>query len=305
MGIIGSSLASNIEDDHRTDRHPRSISFSPSIINRTDNDNLYDLISQGPNINIQRTSVVRNSVNLRRKTLKIINHGNNVYLINFIFDALYDVEISIYFCCKEEFAENREAFYTPTKYPTVTNIYAKEINQIYMSSPSDAINLNLFDVNDLKCKPSYEYIIPILIVLRALGAPIPQAQYNFAYLQEEDGKDSVHCSDKYKLVLYKQKIQFGNRYFEVQEIFGIEKSKAPQPDAVSNFLSGRECVICLTEERDTAILPCRHMCLCNVCANVVRMQNTKCPICRQDVRGLLQINIDNKRDIVPEGRTTI
>ncbi|GAW79458.1 RING zinc finger protein [Plasmodium gonderi] len=304
MGIIGSSLASNVEDDFRNDHHPRTISFSPSIINRTDSEHLYDLISQGPNINIQRTSVVRNSVNLRRKTLKLINNGNNTYLINFAFDALYDVEISIYFCCKEEFAENREAFYTPMKYKTVTNIYPKEINQIYMSSPNEGINLNCIDINDLKCKPSYEYIIPILIVLRALGAPIPQAQYNFAYLQENEMKDGVRCDEKYKIILYKQKIQFGNRYFEVQEIFGIEKSKTSQQDRMNSFMSGRECVICLTEERDTAILPCRHMCLCNVCANVVRMQNTKCPICRQDVRGLLQINIDQKRDICQEGRNT-
>ncbi|SBS80592.1 RING zinc finger protein, putative [Plasmodium ovale] len=295
MGIIGSSLAANIDDDFHNDR-PRTVTFNSSIINRTDDEHLYDLMSQGPNINIQRTSVVRNSVNLRRKTLRIINNGNNVYLINFIFDALYDVEISTYFCCKEEFSEAQEAFYTPTKYRTFTNIFPKQINQIYISKPEEGINLNLFDVNDLKCKPSYEYIVPILIVLKAIGAPVPQAQYNFAYLQENEMRENIRCEGKYKIVLYRQKIQFGNKYFEVQEIFGIEKSKALPPDPVNNFLSGRECVICLTEERDTAILPCRHMCLCNVCANVVRMQNTKCPICRQDVRGLLQISIDNKKD---------
>ncbi|SBT70549.1 RING zinc finger protein, putative [Plasmodium malariae] len=302
MGIIGSSLSNNIDDNFHNEHRVTSNTYAPFLFppKRTDNDRLCNIISQGPNINIQRTSVVRNSVNLRKKTLRIINNGNNVYLINFVFDSLYDVDISIYFCCNEEFTKTQETCYCPTKYKTVTTIYPKQINQIYLSRPEEGINLNLFDINDLKWKPSYEYIIPILIVLKAIGAPVPQAQYNYAYLQEIDVKNNnTGYGEKYKIVLYRQKIQFGIRYFEVQEIFGIEKSSEAQSNPVSGFLSGRECVICLTEERDTAILPCRHMCLCNVCANVVRMQNTKCPICRQDVRGLLQISIDNnKKDSV-------
>ncbi|CDO62378.1 RING zinc finger protein, putative [Plasmodium reichenowi] len=292
MGIMGSSLSNN-RDDYYNDG-PRTISFDNPIINRTNNTNLCELISQGPNINIQRTSVVRNSLNLRRKTLKIINVGNNNYLINFIFDALHDVEVSIYFCCKEQLTEAKETIYCPTKYQTITKIFPKNLNQVYMSELNEGINLNKMNINDIKCKPSYEYIIPILIVLKAIGTPILQAQYNYAYLQENQMNENKNNQDKYKIILYRQKIQFGNRSFEVQEIFGIEKSPETKTDPVDNYLSGRECVICLTDERDTAILPCRHMCLCNVCANVVRMQNTKCPICRQEVQGLLQISIDKK-----------
>ncbi|CRG94354.1 RING zinc finger protein, putative [Plasmodium gallinaceum] len=294
MGIIGSSLANNQNDDFHNSP-PRIISLNPSFNNRSANENLCDLISQGPNINIQKTSVVRNSINLRRKTLKLVNNGNNVYLINFIFDSLYDVELSIYFCCKEEISETQETLYIPTKYKTIKKIFHKEVNQVYISEPEDGIDLKNIDINDLKCKPSYEYIIPILIVLKSIGASIPQAQFNFAYIQENEIKENNNGEDKYKIVLYRQKIQFGNRSFEVQEIFGIEKSNEAQTDPVNNFLSGRECVICLSEERDTAILPCRHMCLCNLCANIVRMQNTKCPICRQAVRGLLQISIENNK----------
>jgi hypothetical protein len=55
-------------------------------------------------------------------------------------------------------------------------------------------------------------------------------------------------------------------------------------------ISGGECVICLTERRTTAILPCRHTCLCADCAAQLRMQTNKCPICRTPVTSLLTIS---------------
>lgn len=41
-----------------------------------------------------------------------------------------------------------------------------------------------------------------------------------------------------------------------------------------------ECVVCLSDVRDTLILPCRHLCLCNACADTLRYQANCCPICR-------------------------
>lgn len=45
----------------------------------------------------------------------------------------------------------------------------------------------------------------------------------------------------------------------------------------------------MSEVRDTLILPCRHLCLCNSCANTLRYQANNCPICRAPFRALLQI----------------
>ena len=33
-----------------------------------------------------------------------------------------------------------------------------------------------------------------------------------------------------------------------------------------------ECCLCLTEPRDTTILPCRHMCICHACARELRQR---------------------------------
>jgi hypothetical protein len=93
----------------------------------------------------------------------------------------------------------------------------------------------------------------------------------------------------------KQKIQVGTRSFELQEIYGIDQgangtSEAARADDLDEE-GGRECVICMTDPRDTTVLPCRHMCMCNKCAKVLRLQSNKCPICRCNVERLLQIKV--------------
>lgn len=50
-----------------------------------------------------------------------------------------------------------------------------------------------------------------------------------------------------------------------------------------------ECVICMSEERDTMLLPCRHMCLCSSCAQSLRYQSSSCPICRCPFKAALHI----------------
>ena len=52
-------------------------------------------------------------------------------------------------------------------------------------------------------------------------------------------------------------------------------------------LTGSDCVICLSEPRSTALLPCRHLCLCADCAQQLRFQTNKCPICRTLISSLL------------------
>ena len=54
------------------------------------------------------------------------------------------------------------------------------------------------------------------------------------------------------------------------------------------------CVICMTDPRDTTVLPCRHMSMCSECAKVLRMQSNKCPICRTSIESLLQIKISRQ-----------
>ncbi len=54
----------------------------------------------------------------------------------------------------------------------------------------------------------------------------------------------------------------------LQEVYGLEnKAKEDGDDSDSDIEEdlGAECVICITDTRDTILLPCRHLCLCNSC----------------------------------------
>jgi hypothetical protein len=61
----------------------------------------------------------------------------------------------------------------------------------------------------------------------------------------------------------------------------IDSRIEPKERTEEQMNSTRECVICMADDRDTLVLPCRHMCLCKSCAEVLRGQSNKCPICRQ------------------------
>lgn len=47
------------------------------------------------------------------------------------------------------------------------------------------------------------------------------------------------------------------------------------------------CVVCLTNRKDTTVLPCRHLCLCSECAGVIKHHSGKCPVCRGPIEKLM------------------
>jgi hypothetical protein len=99
--------------------------------------------------------------------------------------------------------------------------------------------------------------------------------------------------------------------YELQEIYGLQQG--PRNSKTLSSLNGttnqngtshsannnedeeRLCVICLVNDRDTTVLPCRHMCMCHECAQELRKQTSKCPICRKEVESLMHIKLNRSR----------
>lgn len=50
---------------------------------------------------------------------------------------------------------------------------------------------------------------------------------------------------------------------------------------------GRTCVICATNEKQCAALPCGHVIYCIDCAN--KRKETKCPMCRKKMKNVIRI----------------
>jgi E3 ubiquitin-protein ligase MGRN1 len=116
--------------------------------------------------------------------------------------------------------------------------------------------------------------------------PWVQSQTTFAALQrdEDDG-------NRYKIRILKQKIWINSSSYELQEIYGLQPGVSAKAVAISEDSEERLCVVCLVNEKDTTVLPCRHMCMCHECAQELRKQTSKCPICREQVESLLHIKL--------------
>ncbi|KAG5507651.1 hypothetical protein JKF63_06600 [Porcisia hertigi] len=55
------------------------------------------------------------------------------------------------------------------------------------------------------------------------------------------------------------------------------------------------CVICLTNQKDTAVMPCRHMCMCKECGEQLLKHKPVCPVCRAPISTLLHMpSLGNK-----------
>ena len=73
-------------------------------------------------------------------------------------------------------------------------------------------------------------------------------------------------------------LQIDGLSFVLKEIYGIEQKESHDHDDADAEEEARgleeaiECVVCMSEGRDTMVLPCRHLCLCNPCAEVLRFQ---------------------------------
>jgi len=115
-------------------------------------------------------------------------------------------------------------------------------------------------------------------------------------------------------LVFGSKMFYRGRVYQVQEIYGIEddscsgagespedsRSPSNQRSAENSFALSKECVVCMTDDRDTCCLPCRHMCLCAYCANVLRVGSAsgqKCPLCRKAITSFAQVGEEDGRTI--------
>lgn len=88
-----------------------------------------------------------------------------------------------------------------------------------------------------------------------------------------------------KIMIIGQKCLIQNRGFYITEMYGLgDMSRA---DGESN-----ECVICMSNERNTCVLPCRHICCCAECANTLRLQMDRCPVCRELMSELVYLTVN-------------
>ncbi|ORC86929.1 zinc finger family protein [Trypanosoma theileri] len=104
-----------------------------------------------------------------------------------------------------------------------------------------------------------------------------------SFLRDENGNNADR--PVYEAKVARQLLQRGTEVYELDDVFDLGAC-----DDISDEMDEAEaeeaglCVICLTNPKDTILLPCRHMCLCHDCVAVLLLQpNNRCPVCRSAI----------------------
>ncbi|CAH8379548.1 unnamed protein product [Eruca vesicaria subsp. sativa] len=228
----------------------------------------------------KKADTIRNDTNLRKETLSLepdrVNPGR--LLVAFTFDAAVSGRITIVFFAKEEAEFQLTATKEDTLAPIITFEFEKGLGQKFIQPSGTGVDLSVFEDSELFKEPN-TYIFPLAIKMEE-AVDSGSKQITLVTYVNEKGE--------IKPSVIKQLLWVDGTRFELLDIYGIG-------DTVVGGCNedARDCVICLSEPRDTTLLPCRHMCMCDGCAKEVRFQrNLLCPVCRQPVERLLKIQLN-------------
>eukprot|EP00756_Hemistasia_phaeocysticola_P007159 Hpha_TRINITY_DN14145_c1_g2::TRINITY_DN14145_c1_g2_i1::g.11089::m.11089 len=259
------------------------------------------LTGMSPAPGVQDTQTIQNSVNLKRETVKFAD-GNS---LTFDMDCSRDCSVAVYTMCEEKGEkEGKITFFSQQRAGAGANA-SRGMRPVWTSKfetgtgikvTTGALDVSSWPIEGLS--PSADMRRWPLVVALQCEPPTcqenptgkPQLQYNYM---------SIDGAQRQTPTVKLQKLQIGSDVYELEPIYGAVAEAADTASQDGGGIaevgalvaevdeSETTCVVCLTEQRDTLVMPCRHMCLCSGCAESVSKQGT-CPICRTRIQGLLK-----------------
>ena len=158
--------------------------------------------------------------------------------------------------------EGEDCNLTPTKegqVAAVTLHFKQGLGQKFRQPSGTGIELSLFEETEL-LKVGDMDVYPLAVKAEASavapngaegsppGSGTTNSQITLAVFKKDKGE--------FRIRVVKQILWVNGMRYELQEIYGIGNSV---DDDLDGNDPGKECVICLSEPRDTTVLPCRHM----------------------------------------------
>lgn len=106
------------------------------------------------------------------------------------------------------------------------------------------------------------------------------AQRSFLKLSLVDDGAEVHFS--------KQLVECGTVVRQLDALYGTLPNPKTSLESDKVIDDGGDCVICLSNPREVAIMHCRHVCLCKSCAQISSSTwSFQCPVCRGRVAAMV------------------
>eukprot|EP00736_Rhodelphis_marinus_P003361 Rmarinus@m.7059 len=242
----------------------------------------------------QNTTTIVNPANMKRRSLNThaISDRPGVYSLDFLVDLSAASTCTVYFSPavgQPDLSSGKCPMMSPDgAIPPRTFPLQRGLRQKIALEGDDAIS-----IPDLiaKTPPGPPTPTPVHIAI-CLDCPEPRAtQCTFISFSKQG------TGGKFSAKVVGQHLHCNGSIYELQDIFGIESDGGGSADDPA---SGSECVICLTDPRNMAVLPCRHLCLCQDCAKTLGTQSTGCPVCRGPVQAFLKLEMKSAPPAVHE-----
>ena len=175
----------------------------------------------------------------------------------------------------------------------INNNNGNSLNFIYSGRNYCNLTLDVIGYNKegpIELKPGVNQICDFEFSQSGIG----RASLVNICIQEENSLMNNKYLITYDLInrkVVKYIYEMNNKSYQLFSLYGGIDDHNNGEGNNSNNNNNREmsCVICLGDDCDTAVLPCRHMCLCHDCARSLVSGGSKCPICRKVIQAFLKV----------------
>lgn len=278
-----------------------------------------------------QTETIRNAVNVKKDRIILTPVAGNPdkLSVHFEFDASSPCVVTIFVCGREYVGSEDACRISSLKQPAVSGgHYEKGIGLKFPRVGDDSYREAIIDLKQYR-EDELRTVVddmqwPLIIRLECMSEQGLQQGHSLSeltpggpqkvWVQSQTTFATLHKNEEgqWEANKLKQKIMVNGISYELQSIYGMDqtdkkKEGRPTPVQTAEQEEERLCVICLVNERDTTVLPCRHMCMCHECAQELRKQTSKCPICREHVESLLYIRMKQapKNAATPVDQSTV
>ncbi|KIH64559.1 hypothetical protein ANCDUO_05127 [Ancylostoma duodenale] len=207
-------------------------------------------------------------INIRKESVKFVKIKNDsgsqsdstLYRLEFTLDADCSCFVQIHFNARELYQDGEIQFAYRNKRVSCSDRFHFDTgsDQVFNNFIFDSSKWDLADLTY-----SGGLYFPVVVVIQT--DDVERAQMQSTMCTVDVANDSSHA-----LILkpLRQKIACDGVIYLLQEMFGIENKEMTADGSTDD--GGLECIICMSDVRDTVILPCRHLCICNNCADTLR-----------------------------------
>ena len=180
--------------------------------------------------------------------------------------------VEVYFFCSEDSKSTRPNFQSQRPFSgSETFCIQPGENQECTVAWPDFFRASLPDLTFAQ-----RQVYPLAIVVAPFEAEGVEYQAQVTYMKFQVTRTEM------KLLPIRQRVINGKKSMETMDMYGIRKEESEEDD----------CIICMSEPKNTAVLPCNHFCICHGCARLLlNTGKPECPICRAPPTSYVKINI--------------